>query len=359
MSSTEGSESATPDDRLLKRKREDAQEIEIDVDAPEPPSKKALRRAKKTKLVAANGTVPDVPASSTGTSRSEYGIWIGNLNFSTTKEDIHAFVTGDKAYPIEANQITRIHIPASNPKHGAFQNKGFAYVDFVEGNTVATALQLSEKLLGGRRVLIKGSKDFAGRPERSASNKQATAPSRKLFVGNLGFDVATEELRQHFEQAGQVEDIHMATFEDSGKCKGYAWITFDGIPSATTATRGWAEVGQSSDRSTRKRVWLNRMKGRTLRMEYAEDATTRYNKRFGKKTGTETDSPGGYFHNDVEPQEASTAKQRGHTSKAPSWHESRMKELSGSHLSEPERVDVSEQSPKFAVISQGKKTTFD
>jgi RNA recognition motif-containing protein len=141
----------------------------------------------------------------------------------------------------------------------------------------------------GRRVLIKSSRDFEGRPEKSQSTGIGSkmAPSKRVFLGNLDFDVTKEDLESHFEVCGPIAKVQIATFEDSGKCKGYAWIDFEDIAAAAAAVRGWVESAAANKASGRtkkpkRRVWVNKIRGRKLRAEFAEDKTTRYNKRFGK-----------------------------------------------------------------------------
>lgn len=300
-----------------KRKREGndddhgSRQIEIDVNAPEPASKKTLRRAKRAKATSIPDQHKSVPIKrkkpevekgalepKAVLGRSPYGIWIGNLPFFVTKKDLQEFITADADNAISSDEITRIHLPTGPPKPGAhFQNKGFAYVDLLSAQVVERALRLSEKLVGGRRVLIKGSKDFHGRPETTSKTSTSTGPSSKrIFVGNLEFEVSKEDLEQHFRICGPIHDVHVATFEDSGRCKGYAWVEFEKLSSAVTAMRGWLEardtftatekegtaVDANSPKKMTKRIWVNKMGGRKLHMEFAEDKTTRYNKRFGK-----------------------------------------------------------------------------
>ena len=275
-----------------------SQEIEIDVDAPEPPSKKATRKAKRAKSESeAGGTsaeqesrINDGEKESANNGRSAYGIWIGNLSFSTTKQELQTFMSSDEEHPIAEAEITRVHLPSSTTHNGSrSQNKGFAYVDFSTSQAARNALQLSEKLLTGRRVLIKNSKDFEGRPEKSQSNETGSrkAPSKRVFVGNLDFDVTKEDLESHFKVCGLIVNVQVATFEDSGKCKGYAWIDFEDVTSAAAAVRGWVESAVANQTSgqaktPKRRFWVNKIKGRRLRAEFAEDKSTRYNKRFGK-----------------------------------------------------------------------------
>ncbi len=296
--------------RPPRKRKAESQELEIDVDAPEPPSKKAARKAKRKRSVSepkVEDTEPTTDlthkaAVSANAGRSQVGIWIGNLSFSTTQQELHEFLIGDVQHPVVAVEITRVHLPLSTARIGSkSQNKGFAYVDFSTPEAQRNALQLSEKLLGGRRVLIKSSKDFEGRPDKSRTEQHSSEkpPSKRVFIGNLGFDTTKEDLENHFQTCGTVTNIHMATFEDSGKCKGFAWIEFEEVASAAAAVRGWvesstAEEVSQSKRSFKSRQWVNMIGGRKLRAEFAEDKTTRYNKRYGKDARTIAgDTPSG------------------------------------------------------------------
>lgn len=375
----ESSAENTPSSKKRKRDIAPASELEIDVSLPEPPSKKALRKAKKQKTTGASTTTskdasgghlqgsgnddllpsdavvstPALPAD----ARSPYGIWIGNLPFIATKPLLRAFLTSpETGAAIKDSQITRVHMPA--PQNAAATrtqlkplNKGFAYVDFSTKEALDAALALSESMMGGRKVLIKDSKSFVGRPDKVAGeggaegagnkdvggkgNSKTMKPTKRVFVGNLGFDVTKEDLKEHYEKCGEIADIHMATFEDSGKCKGFAWVTFDNLEAAECAVQGWVRIPEPADddedesevedaktkedggvavdgktdsvedgaqktKSTTKkpkkqktRKWfVNRLQGRPLRSEYAEDASSRYKKRFGKEAPASGQRPG-------------------------------------------------------------------
>ena len=331
-SSTSTSRSASPLPSSKKRKRQDVttEELEVDINAPEPPSKKALRKAKKAKqtpikppskvkaTVDPSGSDDDKPEPSQPAKRSEYGIWIGNLPWSASKSDLRTFLTSDTNITDES--ITRIHMPP--PKESAAtsrsfvkpQNKGFAYVDFATQTALKEALALSESFLTGRRVLIKDSKSFEGRPEKVNEDQDAAAksgkpPSKRVFVGNLDFDTTKEDIQEHFSRCGDVQDVHIATFEDSGKCKGYGWVEFDTVEAGQAAVRGWVEIEQKGEGSNsedeeqgtkgksktkkkpRPRKWyVNKIHGRPLRTEFAEAKEVRYKKRFGKKPTMEQEA---------------------------------------------------------------------
>lgn len=292
--------SASAESKSTKRKRdEELAELEVDINAAEPPSKKALRKAKRGKTAQTDSAEDATPKPKavaphsngnreidpmTNQQRSGFGIWIGNLSFMTTREDLLNFTTSDADHPISKDEVTRLHMPSGPMKNGKPQNKGFAYIDFASQTALNHALELSEKLLAGRRVLIKDAKSFEGRPASKEQVASGKTPSRKVFVGNLAFDTTTEMLEEHFSVCGVIQKTQVATFEDSGKCKGYAWVEFEQLSSAQAAMRGWVEQGTSTnDRQSKRRVWLKQMNGRQLRMEFAEDSATRYSKRFGKE----------------------------------------------------------------------------
>jgi RNA recognition motif-containing protein len=285
----------------LKRKREEAEDdLEINLNLPEPLSKKEARKAKKRKDQSSgadgeaadeaptNGKATGANSEEKGSKRSDFGIWIGNLPFAVTRLDIRNFLTHRSG--IEDKDITRVHMPAPSSRGnenapGKPKNKGFAYVDFTTAEILEKALALSEELILGRRVLIKNSQSFEGRPKvdpLAVKDSSGKPPSKRIFVGNLDFAATSEDLQKHFSKCGEVADVHVATFEDSGKCKGYAWITFNEIEAAATAVRGWIQVPGGDGATGEKRRFVDRIDGRLIRREFAEDPTVRYNKRYGK-----------------------------------------------------------------------------
>ncbi|KAL8782228.1 MAG: hypothetical protein Q9213_005594 [Squamulea squamosa] len=421
--------SSTDPARKSKKRKRDAEtsgELEVDINAPEPPSKKALRKAKKGKSLKAvdaatatefiagdtkttNGAAPALKATesacehSAPSKRSEHGIWIGNLAFTTTKDDLRTFFT--KNADISEDSITRIHVPPpadpSSSRHETKpRNKGFAYVDFSTAEAVTEALTLSETLLMGRKVLIKDAHNYEGRPEKkkgedaedggnTRSRPPGKPPNKRIFVGNLWFNTEKTDLEEHFAQCGEMLDIHIATFEDSGKCKGYAWVTFADIEAAEAAVRGYimkknvdeddeegeegsedGEPAMPKEKSKKKkpketRWWVNKVRGRQLRVEFAEDATVRYKKRFGKDAPGRMNGKGG----SVEEEASSPADDAPVVDASDAKPNLRQRDPNRQHRPS-KKVDARNVKPGAAlaaaprltggiVASQGKKVTFD
>ncbi len=58
---------------------------------------------------------------------------------------------------------------------------------------------------------------------------------RKLFVGNLPFKISSEELQDLFEEFGEVEDLVIITDRETGRSKGFGFVTFGNEESAKKA----------------------------------------------------------------------------------------------------------------------------
>jgi len=305
-------ETAEADSSIPSKRKRDTTEIEIDIHAPEPPSKKTLRKLKKsgvapisissgstsTRAVTAPTTAPTTASKPesfpehASQSRSKWGIWIGNLAFSVTKPDLETFFTKPPS-TIPRIGITRINLP-TNPQ--TRRNKGFAYVDFSSEGSLNHALTLTESLWNGRPVLIKNAKDFSSRTSTPAVKLGAdmgkNPPSRILWVGNLDFATKEEDLANHFAFAGKIVKVRLTTFEDTGKCKGFGFVDFEDEDSVKRAMLGLSPEDKAKletaegkqeeelDRLRKKRGFIG---SRKVKMEYGEDPSVRYKKRFGKE----------------------------------------------------------------------------
>ena len=59
--------------------------------------------------------------------------------------------------------------------------------------------------------------------------------SSKLFVGGLAWATRDETLKAHFEQCGEVTDAKVIMERDTGRSRGFGFVTFADESSATKA----------------------------------------------------------------------------------------------------------------------------
>ena len=48
--------------------------------------------------------------------------------------------------------------------------------------------------------------------------------TKKLYIGNLSYEVSEEDLRELFQQAGKVESLRIITDSLTGRSKGFAFV---------------------------------------------------------------------------------------------------------------------------------------
>jgi cold-inducible RNA-binding protein len=79
--------------------------------------------------------------------------------------------------------------------------------------------------------------------------------SQKLFVGNLSWKVRSEDLRAAFEKFGNVTDAAVVNDRETGRSRGFGFVTFDNGDAAAAAQRAMDKFDLS---------------GREIRVNFAE-----------------------------------------------------------------------------------------
>lgn len=97
----------------------------------------------------------------------------------------------------------------------------------------------------------------------------------KVFVGNLSFDTTREEIEALFAPLGEIADIAIPTDRDSGRPRGFAFVTYASAEHATQA------IQQLDGRE---------LGGRNLRVNEASERPAR---SFGGGGGGFSRPPGG------------------------------------------------------------------
>ena len=59
----------------------------------------------------------------------------------------------------------------------------------------------------------------------------------RLYVGNLPFSVAPEALREAFAGSGEVVDVHIPSDRETGRSRGFGFVTMGNAQGAATAIK--------------------------------------------------------------------------------------------------------------------------
>jgi RNA recognition motif-containing protein len=84
--------------------------------------------------------------------------------------------------------------------------------------------------------------------------------NNRLYVGNLPYDVTTEGLRAAFAECGNVAETHVVTDRETGRARGFAFVT---MATEVEATHAIAQLNNAM------------FEGRPLRVNMAEERPAR------------------------------------------------------------------------------------
>ncbi|KAJ8933709.1 hypothetical protein NQ314_013839 [Rhamnusium bicolor] len=115
--------------------------------------------------------------------------------------------------------------------------KGIAYIEFKDPESVALALGLSGQKLLGVPIIVQHTQAEKNRMGNAMPNlmpKGMTGPMR-LYVGSLHFNITEDMLRGIFEPFGKIDNIQLIMDPETGRSKGYGFITFHNCDDAKKA----------------------------------------------------------------------------------------------------------------------------
>uniref|UniRef100_A0A671DPA9 RNA binding motif protein 23 n=1 Tax=Rhinolophus ferrumequinum TaxID=59479 RepID=A0A671DPA9_RHIFE len=107
------------------------------------------------------------------------------------------------------------------------RSKGIAYVEFCEIQSVPLAIGLTGQRLLGVPIIVQASQAEKNRLAAMANNLQkGSGGPMRLYVGSLHFNITEDMLRGIFEPFGKIDNIVLMKDSDTGRSKGYGFITF-------------------------------------------------------------------------------------------------------------------------------------
>jgi len=132
-------------------------------------------------------------------------IYVGNLNFDTTMEDLSAAFA-------EYGEVKDCFIPTDydgNPR-------GFGFIQMAEEDALNAIDGLNGTELDGRTLNVNKS---------LPKGTKATPKQIKLYVGNLSWGTEEGSLCELFEEYGTVVDCYIPTDRETGQHRGFAFVT--------------------------------------------------------------------------------------------------------------------------------------
>ncbi|XP_048218707.1 probable RNA-binding protein 23 isoform X4 [Perognathus longimembris pacificus] len=107
------------------------------------------------------------------------------------------------------------------------RSKGIAYVEFCEIQSVPLAIGLTGQRLLGVPIIVQASQAEKNRLAAMANNLQkGSGGPMRLSVGSLHYNITEDMLRGIFEPFGKIDNIVLMKDSDTGRSKGYGFISF-------------------------------------------------------------------------------------------------------------------------------------
>lgn len=139
-------------------------------------------------------------------------LFIGGLSFETTDESLRAHFE-------QWGTLTDCVVmrdPSSK------RSRGFGFVTYSSVDEVDLAMGARPHKVDGRVV----------EPKRAVSREDSNRPGahvtvKKIFVGGIKEDTEDSHIRDYFERFGKIEMIDIIADRQSGRKRGFAFVTFD------------------------------------------------------------------------------------------------------------------------------------
>ncbi len=134
-------------------------------------------------------------------------VYIGNLSWGVSWQDL-------KDHMREAGEVTRADIMTSPDG----RSKGCGIVEYSTVDEAKKAvLTLNDTELNGRQIFVREDREERGSRSANRFSSDETAQSRRVYVGNLSWDVAWQDLKDHMVSAIDY-NVHQLSNKSSCEC---------------------------------------------------------------------------------------------------------------------------------------------
>ncbi|PHH51925.1 putative RNA-binding protein [Ceratocystis fimbriata CBS 114723] len=145
-------------------------------------------------------------SSKLGVANKEDGkMFIGGLNWETTDESLRDYFS-------QFGEVLECTVMRDN---NTGRSRGFGFLTFKDAKTV-NIVMVKEHFLDGKII----------DPKRAIPRDEQEKTS-KIFVGGVSQETTDQEFREYFAQFGRVVDATLMMDKDTGRPRGFGFVTFE------------------------------------------------------------------------------------------------------------------------------------
>ncbi|XP_050222169.1 UBP1-associated protein 2C-like [Mercurialis annua] len=115
------------------------------------------------------------------------------------------------------------------------KSKGFGFITFKHVDGSLIALKEPSKKIDGRMTVTQLASAGLSNNSNSGSVSSGDVSSRKIYVGNVPYDIPSDRLLGYFLNFGEVEEGPLGFDKTTGKSKGFAFIIYKNEDGAKAA----------------------------------------------------------------------------------------------------------------------------
>lgn len=155
-------------------------------------------------------------------------LFVKNLNFSTTKEAL-------KEHFEQVGKVKSVKIASNNGMPG-----GYGFVEYENEKSASKALRnLNNSMLDGHALKLAESMNYVQVPKKRKRNEEQEENKEedlrtKILVKNLAFEANTDELRDIFQNFGEIKSVRVPS-KASGGHRGFGFVEFMSHEEAASA----------------------------------------------------------------------------------------------------------------------------
>ena len=117
------------------------------------------------------------------------------------------------------------------------RSRGFGFITFKEPEMLEDCLSQQPHTLDSKTIELKRAtpreddrrgrgRGRGGRFDEEESFDPESKQMRKLFIGGLNYSTTEDQIRDYFQQFGELVDCVLMKFNDSGRSRGFGFVTF-------------------------------------------------------------------------------------------------------------------------------------
>jgi nucleolin len=183
-------------------------------------------------------------------------VYVGGISYNATESEVSEFFS-------QCGEVLSVRMPTFADSG---RSKGIAFVEFADKAGVDAALALSDSDFLGRNIKVDIARGKSDKNERRGgggggrdrsqerygnnrynkggyerrnrsppTSRQPSEPSDSVFIGNLSWSATEQDLQDAFDGCGRIVSVRIPVDRNSGRQKGFGYITFESQDAAKKA----------------------------------------------------------------------------------------------------------------------------